>query len=374
MDFVAFDFETANSRSDSACQLAAVRVRAGERVAERNWMIRPPSAYFSRRNIAIHGIRPEDVVDAPTMDRVWPEFVEFIEGNILVAHNAGFDMGVLVASLAAFDIACPHTEFSCTRAIARRAWPGQSRYGLKPLGNWLGIEFRHHDALEDSRCCAEIALAAARTVEADSFSELEKRLRLSRGRYSLGRVSGPRTVSSRARLPMRMHAIADARATAPALPTAAVAATALTAAGSSVTVPSATVPSANGLSASPNAVPAPFSRMPGRMPSRGQIDPSAVLQAAAGSQPLASKRIVCLGNLRGLSQSETQQLMERLGAVCQTQIGADTDYVIACGGLLLDEAQQVIADSQPQDTATIRLLSERQFLALLPGGKAAVRW
>ncbi|MGN6546422.1 MAG: exonuclease domain-containing protein [Aureliella sp.] len=369
MDFVAFDFETANSRSDSACQLAAVRIRAGEKVAERSWMIRPPNAYFSRRNIAVHGIRPEDVVDAPTMDRVWPEFVEFIEGNILVAHNAGFDMRVLVASLAAFDIACPHTEFSCTRAIARRAWPGQSRYGLKPLGNWLGIEFRHHDALEDSRCCAEIALAAARTVEADSFSELEKRLRLSRGRYSLGRVSGPRTLSGRARLPMRMHAIADARAAAPALPTAAVAATALPATG-----PSTAVPSANGFGAVPSAVPAPFSRTPGRMPSRGQIDPSAVLQAAAGSRPLASKRIVCLGTLRGLSQSETQQLIERLGAVCQAQIGADTDYVIACGGLLLDEAQQVITDSQPQETATIRLLSERQFLALLPGGKAAVRW
>ena len=351
MDFVAFDFETANSRADSACQLAAVKVCAGELVAERSWMIRPASSYFSRRNIAVHGIRPEDVVGAPTMEQVWPELSEFVEGHILVAHNASFDMGVLVASLAAFEVACPHIEFSCTRAIARRAWPGKSGYGLKPLGTWLGIQFRHHDALEDSRCCAQIALAAARTVEAQSFADLEKRLRISRGRYSLGRVSGPRSIASRAAVPMRARqTFSEVGANGEVMPSA--------------------LPSASP-SVSPSAMPV-MARS--RMPGRGQIDPCAVLEAAAGSQPLASKRIVCLGNLRGLSQSETQQLIEKLGAVCQGQIGADTDYVIACGGLLLDEAQQVITGSQMPDTATIRLLSERQFLALLPGGKASVRW
>lgn len=360
MDFVAFDFETANSRADSACQLAAVKVRAGEMVAERSWMIRPASSYFSRRNIAIHGIRPEQVVDAPTMEQVWPELVEFVEDALLVAHNASFDMGVLVASLAAFEVACPHIEFSCTRAIARRAWPGRSGYGLKPLGNWLGVDFRHHDALEDSRCCAHIALAAARTVEAQDFADMEKRLRLSRGRYSLGRVSGPRTISGRSAVPMRTTQWTSDGTASPASAGAAsgVADQAMH------TQPSVRTPM-------PTAMP---TMARSRMPSRGQIDPNAVLEAAAGSQPLASKRIVCLGNLRGLSQCETQQLIETLGATCQTQIGADTDYVIACGGLLLDEAQQVISGASPQETPTIRLLSERQFLALLPGGKASVRW
>jgi DNA polymerase-3 subunit epsilon len=290
------------------------------------------------------------------MEQVWPELLEYVDGQMLVAHNAGFDIGVLVASLAAFEVACPHIEFSCTRAIARRAWPGQSRYGLKPLGNWLGIEFRHHDALEDSRCCAEIALAAARTVEAQDFADLEKRLRLSRGRYSLGRVSGPRTISGRAAVPMRARQL---------IPEA----TPRTAA---VDEPPLAAHHSPGNPRQPAAAMPPVPR--GRMPSRGQIDPCAVLEAAAGSQPLAGKRIVCLGNLRGLSQAETQQLIEKLGGACQQQIGADTHYVIASGGLLLDEAQQVITAAQPPSDATIRLLSERQFLALLPGGKASVRW
>ncbi len=187
MDFVALDFETANSRADSACQLALVVIRGGEIVDEHCWLVRPPRLYFSPRNIAIHGIRPDHVSRAPTMQELWPQLEPLLDGQVLVAHNAGFDIGVLVASLAAFDIACPTLEFSCTRAIARRAWPGRSRYGLKPLGTWLGIDFKHHDALEDARCCAHIALAAAGVTAYASFGEFEKALRLSRGRYCLAR-------------------------------------------------------------------------------------------------------------------------------------------------------------------------------------------
>ena len=371
MDFVAFDFETANARADSACQLAVVRVRGGQLAEERKWAIRPPQLYFSRRNIAVHGIRPEDVADAPTMEQVWPELHEFIDGQVLVAHNAGFDMRVLVSTLEAFDIACPYIEFSCTRAIARRTWPGRSGYGLKPLGTWLGVDFRHHDALEDSRCCAHIALAAAAVCETGSFHDLEKHLRLTRGRTSLGRISVPRTVSGR--VPT------GARATS--FPMQAIA---------TIAVPSPLVPDTVRGSHS-TRLPRSYAAVQDewRSPSRGQLDARALIAAAAGGRPLADKQIVCLGALRGLTIAETEQVIVALGATWQTRINLDTDYVIACGGTLIDEARQVVAEcseiAEPDAStaappsshipaATIRVLSERQLLALLPGGKAAVRW
>lgn len=329
MNFIAFDFETANSRADSACQLALVSVRDGEIEAEYSWLIRPPKMYFSRRNIAIHGIRPEQVVAAATMEKLWPELSQLIDGRLLVAHNAGFDVGVLVNSLAAFDIACPTIEFSCTRAIARRTWPGRERYGLAPLGSWLGIAFRHHDALEDSRCCARIALAAAESVDVKDFLGLEKRLRLTRGRFSMGRITGPRQVGGGS------HSIRR-----------------------------------SDFGESSNRTNGHTSRV--RM-SRGQIDSNAVVEASSGSLPLAGKRIVCLGCLRGLNMAETQSLLETLGAQWHDKIQPTTDYVIACGGTLIDEATQVISRTVHM-SPTIRLLSERQFLALLPGGKASIRW
>ena len=46
-NFTAIDFETANRRRDSACQLAAVRVRDGQLDQERMWMIRPDPFFFS---------------------------------------------------------------------------------------------------------------------------------------------------------------------------------------------------------------------------------------------------------------------------------------------------------------------------------------
>ncbi len=336
MDFVAIDFETANGRADSACQLAAVVVQASEIVAEHCWLIRPPRGYFSPRNIEIHGIRPKDVADAPNMEQVWESLAAIVDGQVLVAHNARFDLGVLIDSLAAFDVACPELEFTCTRLLARCAWPGRSRYGLKPLGSWLGIEFQHHDALEDARCCAQIAIAIEKLCEENDLQALEQRLRITRGCYRQGQLTSPR------RLGRRKQGWSES----------------------------------SGGSGDRWGFPSPRARRTG-----GAVDPSVVIAAAAGSRPLAGKYIFMLGSLRGLDSQKTIQLLTQLGASCQSQINSQTDYVVACG-TSLDQASQLVCSSLAREeseptrdkAAGIRLLSERQFLALLPGGKASVRW
>ncbi|MCG8652330.1 MAG: DNA polymerase III subunit epsilon, partial [Pirellulales bacterium] len=159
-DFTAIDFETASRRPDSACQLAAVVVRKGKIGRTASWLIRPHPLRFSQTNIRIHGITADRVRDQPCFGDLWPEISEFIGSDCLVAHNAGFDLGVLLACLRSHDQAIPELEFTCTRAIARRTWVNRHRYGLKPLADWLGIRFQHHDALEDSLACAKLLLAA----------------------------------------------------------------------------------------------------------------------------------------------------------------------------------------------------------------------
>ena len=338
MDLVAIDFETANGQPSSACQLAAVVVRDSEIVEEHCWLIRPPRMYFAPINISVHGIRPQDVVDAPTMDQVWSTLQGIIDGQVLVAHNARFDMGVLVHSLAAFDIACPAVEFTCTRALARAAWPGKAAYGLKPLGNWLGLNFKHHDALEDARCCAKIALEVERTCSVSGLGSLEATLRLTRGYYRHSQIVGPRLIGRK-----RKPAESAARTTTDRW-----------------------------------GFPAPRGRRV------GAVDPSTVITASANELPLAGKHIVMLGPLRGLDIEQTTQLISRLGAQVQPGIDSQTDYVVACGTSLDDASQLVSSSLQPSSaapaapppakTASIRLLSERQFLALLPAGKATLQW
>jgi len=185
MDFTAIDFETANNGRHSACQLAAVKVRGGKIVDRQCWLIKPRPFYFNSMNIQIHGIHPDAVVNEPEFGACWaaiaPCFDNECDDKCLIAHNAQFDIGVLTACLNYHDIPVPNFEFSCTRLVARHAWPGRPSYGLKPLASWLGIEFRHHDALEDSIACASILLAAAQSVGASSIKELESKLSILRG-------------------------------------------------------------------------------------------------------------------------------------------------------------------------------------------------
>lgn len=329
MNFVAIDFETANQRPNSACQLAAVVVEDSQITAEKSWLIRPPSNHFSRFNIAVHGIRPADVVHAPQMQDIWPELRALMDDRVLLAHNARFDMSVLLASLSYYEIACQNFEFQCTRALARAAWPGRARYGLKPLGGWLGIQFKHHDALEDARCCASIALAIESKCGVPmSLESLEKLLGVRRGRYRDGTLVSPRC------------------------------------SGQSV---------GEGRAHRNDRFGFPISNQ--RRPP-GSLCAETVRQACL-DKPLQDKNIVMLGPLRGLSMSDTQRLLSDLGANLQTQIDSSTHYVVT-SGINLSEAQRqvdLLQSQQPTQaagTSVIRVLSERQFRGLLPGGAISI--
>ena len=181
MDFTAIDFETANQCRHSACQLAAVKIRNGQIVDQRCWLIRPEPFTFSRMNIQVHGILPEMVAAEPNFGSRWCEISEHLQGECLIAHNAPFDIGVLRACLDFHQVEIPDLEFSCTRLVARNTWPDRPGYGLRALADWLGIRFRHHDALEDSIACAKVLLAAAETLGIDSMPQLEAKLSLRRG-------------------------------------------------------------------------------------------------------------------------------------------------------------------------------------------------
>lgn len=339
LDFVAIDFETANSRADSACQFAAVVIEQGKIVHEVSWLIKPPRLYFSPQNIAVHGIRPEDVANQPSFAQVWKECHSLLEGRILVAHNARFDMGVLTSTLASHDIAIPRIDFSCTRLIAQRCWPGHASYGLAALAERFQIQFQHHDALEDSRTCGEVALRAAELLQADSFEDLEKKLFISRGVVSLGQISSPKTLKR-------------ARSAWPS--------------GSRYSQPQPEV------SYGRQGVPSRKTKVD------VQVNTERIAALAGDDKPLAGRRIFFTGKLMGLTRLDAMALACSLGAVCDNDVGPSTDYVVMGQP---DESSPVpltvLSKLQSNEVLgqrdkPIRLLSERQFIQLLPGGQAAL--
>ena len=72
------DFETANSRSNSACQIGVVLLDNWHIVDEREWLIRPQRMYFSPQCIRVHGITARDCLNSPQWDSVWGELHPFI--------------------------------------------------------------------------------------------------------------------------------------------------------------------------------------------------------------------------------------------------------------------------------------------------------
>lgn len=174
IDFTAIDFETANSSSASACSVGLVKVRRGRVVDRASWLIRPPAGHdgFSEWNTRIHGIVESDVAGARRWREQLPDLVAFAEDDVMVAHNARFDMGVITGACAASEIETPMLRYLCSLRIARRTYSLDS-YRLPVAAMAAGFEdFAHHDALADSEACAAIVVHAAARHGVDTLEEL----------------------------------------------------------------------------------------------------------------------------------------------------------------------------------------------------------
>ena len=174
LDFTAIDFETANGDSASACAVGLVKVRDAKIVDSFSTLINPPTGWwdFHPGNIGVHGIRPADVEHAPTWPEVLEQMLTFIEGDVLVAHNAGFDMGVLRNATARVGLELPELQYTCSLAISRKTYNLDS-YRLNAVAYAVGHEeFDHHDALADSDACARIIIHAAKRHGADDLASL----------------------------------------------------------------------------------------------------------------------------------------------------------------------------------------------------------
>lgn len=159
MDFVAIDFETATHERNSACEMGICIVENGEIVTTKTWLIKPPSfPYFHPRNIDVHGITPNDVADAPTFDEVWNEAEKLMYGNLMIAHNAGFDAGVLRACLDYYGFYKPKINYLCSISLAKKSWKDLKTYGLRSLADHHQLSFNHHRAGDDAEVCAKISL------------------------------------------------------------------------------------------------------------------------------------------------------------------------------------------------------------------------
>ena len=102
---VVFDLETTglDSGVDRIIEVGAVKLRNLVPIAEFSTLVRT-DIEVTEDIIRLTGITSEMLEGQPVIDDVLVQFLEFIEGGILVAHNAEFDLSMLQAACALVGI------------------------------------------------------------------------------------------------------------------------------------------------------------------------------------------------------------------------------------------------------------------------------
>ena len=188
LDFTAIDFETANSYRGSPCSVGLVKVRDGQIVNQSSTLIHPPARFdhFDGFNTWLHGINAGMVARAPRWRQVADWIVRYTDSDALVCHNAGFDIGVIRYACIADDISWPSVDFLCTLVLARRAYRLPS-YRLPFVAAQCDVDFhQHHQASDDARCAALIAVAMARKQGAQTLADLAESFGVSIGHMATG--------------------------------------------------------------------------------------------------------------------------------------------------------------------------------------------
>jgi DNA polymerase-3 subunit epsilon len=161
--FVVVDLETTGGRPsgdghDSITEIGAVKVRAGAVLGELATLV-DPGRSIPPQIVALTGITTAMVCDAPRIDSVLPAFLEFSRGAVLVAHNAGFDIGFLRAAAERCQIPWPRSPVLCTVRLARRVLTRDEAPSVRlaALARLFGATTTPtHRALDDARATVDV--------------------------------------------------------------------------------------------------------------------------------------------------------------------------------------------------------------------------
>lgn len=165
-EFVIFDTETTGlvPSTDKLIEIGAVRMVNGEITESFSTLINP-GVELPDKIIEITGIKDADLIDAPSIEEVFPDFYKFIGGASLVAHNAAFDMGFITRIGEELKYRVDNRSYD-TIELARQVIPSKD-YKLATLCKVLGIvNHGAHRALNDVLATTDLFIEAVRRGDA----------------------------------------------------------------------------------------------------------------------------------------------------------------------------------------------------------------
>ena len=173
-NFVVFDLETTGFSpvNNRIIEIGAVKVEHGE-ITDRFSTFVNPQVPIPFRIEELTSINDNMVMDAPAIEEILPQFLEFVGDAVLVAHNAGFDVSFIEENCRRLGQEQTFTYLD-TVALARILLPQLNRFKLDTVAKALHINLHHHHrAVDDAECTAEIFLKFAEMLEKQDVFDLD---------------------------------------------------------------------------------------------------------------------------------------------------------------------------------------------------------
>ncbi|MDE6435296.1 MAG: PolC-type DNA polymerase III [Lachnospiraceae bacterium] len=155
--YVVFDIETTglSPKSCKIIEIGAVKIVNGEKTEEFSRFVNPkiPISYEITK---LTSITDDMVMDAPVIEVVLPEFLEFIGDSVLVAHNASFDISFIRKFAKDMGRVLDNSVVD-TMTLGHVLCPELGKFTLDRICKHLGIKLEHHHrAVDDAAATAEI--------------------------------------------------------------------------------------------------------------------------------------------------------------------------------------------------------------------------
>ena len=157
--YIVFDIETTglSAINDMITEIGAVKIRDGEIIDTYSQLINPERP-IPELIINITGITDNMVKDKPIIKDVILDFVKFIGDDVLVAHNASFDIGFIREKMKLVNIELNNPVLD-TLELSRAVFPSLKSHKLNLVAKHLNVDLvNHHRAVDDATATAKIFL------------------------------------------------------------------------------------------------------------------------------------------------------------------------------------------------------------------------
>lgn len=174
--FVVVDLETTGTKPGLAkiTEIGAVRIEGLRPVATFETLVNPQRG-IPPKIIEITGITPRMLVGAPRIEQVMPHFLDFLDGAVIVAHNALFDLGFLNYELGRLRGRRLGDGAIDTVPLSRCAAPGLPNYRLGTVADALGSDVAaNHRALADAQATAHVFLTCVGRLQERGITRLDE--------------------------------------------------------------------------------------------------------------------------------------------------------------------------------------------------------